>query len=134
MCKGCAQGVAHDYGLPAQEGHGEVERLGQVEAGHVSREQNVGPDRGIEKRLFHDNGTLSIQTRIERHEQIVGMAYIAAKTSRIRLVAAVLVVLPPQPETATHKTTQNASRAAKRWCGDTGMRRFTRTHSGMRRS
>ena len=25
----------------------------------------------IEKRLFHDNGTLSIQTRIERHEQIL---------------------------------------------------------------
>ncbi len=26
---------------------------------------------GIEKRLFHDNGTTSIQTRIERHEQIL---------------------------------------------------------------
>lgn len=26
---------------------------------------------GIEKRLFRDNGTLSIQTRIERHEQIL---------------------------------------------------------------
>ena len=25
----------------------------------------------IEKRLFKDNGTLSIQTRIERHEQIL---------------------------------------------------------------
>jgi len=25
----------------------------------------------IEKRLFRDNGTLSIQTRIERHEQIL---------------------------------------------------------------
>ena len=25
----------------------------------------------IEKRLFQDNGTLSIQTRIERHEQIL---------------------------------------------------------------
>ena len=26
---------------------------------------------GIEKRLFHDNGTTSMQTRIERHEQIL---------------------------------------------------------------
>ena len=25
----------------------------------------------IDKRLFHDNGTISIQTRIERHEQIL---------------------------------------------------------------
>ena len=25
----------------------------------------------IENRLFHDNGTLSIQTRIERHEQVL---------------------------------------------------------------
>ena len=25
----------------------------------------------IEKRLFHDNGTTSMQTRIERHEQIL---------------------------------------------------------------
>ena len=27
----------------------------------------------IEKRLFRDNGTLSIQTRIERHEQILNV-------------------------------------------------------------
>lgn len=26
---------------------------------------------GIDKRLFHDNGTTSMQTRIERHEQIL---------------------------------------------------------------
>ena len=26
---------------------------------------------GIEKRLFHDNGTLSIQTRLEKHESIL---------------------------------------------------------------
>ncbi len=25
----------------------------------------------IEKRLFRDNGTLSIQTRIDRHEQVI---------------------------------------------------------------
>ena len=33
---------------------------------------------------------------LERHEQLIGMAWIAAKTSRIRLVAAVLVV-PHRP-------------------------------------
>ena len=25
----------------------------------------------IDKRLFHDNGTLSIQTRLDRHEQVI---------------------------------------------------------------
>lgn len=25
----------------------------------------------IEKRLFHDNGRLSIQTRLDRHEQVI---------------------------------------------------------------
>ncbi|MDD5707418.1 MAG: hypothetical protein PHR35_15960 [Kiritimatiellae bacterium] len=32
----------------------------------------------IEKRLFRDNGTLSIQTRIERHEQILKVLLWAA--------------------------------------------------------
>lgn len=32
----------------------------------------------IEKRLFKDNGTLSIQTRIERHEQILRVLLWAA--------------------------------------------------------
>ena len=40
------------------------------ECGEVSRRVLEKLD-SIEKRLFHDNGTLSIQTRIERHEQIL---------------------------------------------------------------
>ena len=51
----------------------------------------------IEQRLFHDNGTLSIQTRIERHEQIlkvllwassivVGIFLAAAVTGAIMMV------------------------------------------------
>lgn len=26
----------------------------------------------IEQRLYHDNGTLSIQTRLDRHERVIG--------------------------------------------------------------
>jgi hypothetical protein len=37
---------------------------------HTHRELLAKMD-GIEKRLFYDNGTKSIQTRIERHEQIL---------------------------------------------------------------
>ena len=40
------------------------------ECGEVSRRVLEKLD-SIEKRLFHDNGTISIQTRIERHEQIL---------------------------------------------------------------
>ncbi len=45
---------------------------------YIAREEYVESHRRIlekleliEKRLFRDNGTLSIQTRIERHEQIL---------------------------------------------------------------
>ena len=44
---------------------------------HTTAEMLAGqqkiPDKleSIEQRLFHDNGTLSIQTRIERHDQIL---------------------------------------------------------------
>jgi hypothetical protein len=40
------------------------------ECGEVSR-RVLEKLESIDKRLFHDNGTLSIQTRIERHEQIL---------------------------------------------------------------
>lgn len=42
----------------------------------------------IEKRLFKDNGTLSIQTRIERHEQILRVLLWAAS-----IVAGTLLTL-----------------------------------------
>ena len=42
----------------------------QGECGEISRRVLEKLD-SIEKRLFRDNGTLSIQTRIERHEQIL---------------------------------------------------------------
>ncbi len=40
------------------------------ECGEISRRVLEKLD-SMEKRLFRDNGTLSIQTRIERHEQIL---------------------------------------------------------------
>jgi hypothetical protein len=40
------------------------------ECGEVNRRVLEKLD-SIERRLFRDNGTLSIQTRIERHEQIL---------------------------------------------------------------
>ncbi len=41
-----------------------------AECGEISQRLFEKLD-SIEKRLFKDNGTLSIQTRIERHEQIL---------------------------------------------------------------
>lgn len=41
-----------------------------AECGETSR-RVLEKLESIEKRLFKDNGTLSIQTRIERHEQIL---------------------------------------------------------------
>ena len=40
------------------------------ECGEISR-RVLEKLESMEKRLFRDNGTLSIQTRIERHEQIL---------------------------------------------------------------
>jgi hypothetical protein len=40
------------------------------ECGEISR-RVLEKLESMEKRLFKDNGTLSIQTRIERHEQIL---------------------------------------------------------------
>jgi len=34
-------------------------------------QQVLGKLDSIEKRLFRDNGTLSIQTRLDRHEQVI---------------------------------------------------------------
>jgi probable F420-dependent oxidoreductase len=45
---------------------------------------------------YSESGEFYEDAPTERHEQLIGMAYIAAKTSRIRLVAAVLVV-PHRP-------------------------------------
>jgi hypothetical protein len=42
----------------------------QEECGEISR-RVLEKLESIEKRLFKDNGTLSMQTRIERHEQIL---------------------------------------------------------------
>ncbi len=45
----------------------------------------------IERRLFHDNGTLSIQTRIDRHEQILkGLLWVTSVTVGTALTAVVL--------------------------------------------
>ena len=36
-----------------------------------SQQQVMEKLEGIDKRLFHDNGTLSVQTRLDRHEQFI---------------------------------------------------------------
>lgn len=56
----------------------------------------VLPDTKVPGYPYSESGAFYEEAPTERHEQIVGMAYIAAKTSRIRLVAAVLVV-PHRP-------------------------------------
>ncbi len=56
----------------------------------------VLPDTKVPGYPYSESGEFYEDAPTERHEQLVGMAYIAAKTSRIRLVAAVLVV-PHRP-------------------------------------
>src|SRR5689334_17133482 len=56
----------------------------------------VLPDTKVPGYPYSESGAFYEEAPTERHEQLVGMAYIAAKTSRIRLVAAVLVV-PHRP-------------------------------------
>jgi probable F420-dependent oxidoreductase len=56
----------------------------------------VLPDTKVPGYPYSESGEFYEEAPIERHEQLVGMAWIAAKTSRIRLVAAVLVV-PHRP-------------------------------------
>src|SRR4029077_18294843 len=56
----------------------------------------VLPDTKVPGYPYSESGQFYEEAPIERHEQLIGMAYIAAKTSRIRLVAAVLVV-PHRP-------------------------------------
>ena len=56
----------------------------------------VLPDTKVPGYPYSESGEFYEEAPIERHEQLIGMAWIAAKTSRIRLVAAVLVV-PHRP-------------------------------------
>ncbi len=56
----------------------------------------VLPDTKVPGYPYSETGEFYESAPIERHEQLIGMAYVAAKTSRIRLVAAVMVV-PHRP-------------------------------------
>ena len=56
----------------------------------------VLPDTKVPGYPYSETGAFYEEAPTERHEQLMGMAYIAAKTSRIRLVAAVMVV-PHRP-------------------------------------
>jgi probable F420-dependent oxidoreductase len=56
----------------------------------------VLPNTKVPGYPYSESGEFYEDAPLERHEQIVGMTWIAAKTSRIRLVAAVLVV-PHRP-------------------------------------
>jgi len=50
----------------------------------------VLPDTKVPGYPYSESGAFYEEAPLERHEQLMGMAWIAAKTSRIRLVAAVL--------------------------------------------
>ena len=56
----------------------------------------VLPDTKVPGYPYSESGEFYEDAPTERHEQLIGMAWIAAKTERIRLVAAVLVV-PHRP-------------------------------------
>ena len=56
----------------------------------------VLPDTRVPGYPYSESGEFYEDAPTARHEQLIGMAYIAAKTTRIRLVAAVLVV-PHRP-------------------------------------
>ncbi|HJQ56536.1 MAG TPA: LLM class F420-dependent oxidoreductase [Vineibacter sp.] len=56
----------------------------------------VLPDTKVPGYPYSESGAFYEEAPTERHEQLIAMAYIAAKTTRIRLVAAVLVV-PHRP-------------------------------------
>jgi probable F420-dependent oxidoreductase len=56
----------------------------------------VLPDTKVSGYPYSESGEFYEDAPTERHEQLIGMAYIAAKTTRVRLVAAVLVV-PHRP-------------------------------------
>jgi probable F420-dependent oxidoreductase len=56
----------------------------------------VLPDTKVPGYPYSESGEFYEDAPTERHEQLIGMAYIAAKTTRVRLVAAVLVV-PHRP-------------------------------------
>jgi hypothetical protein len=56
----------------------------------------VLPDTKVPGYPYSESGEFYEDAPTERHEQLLAMAYIAAKTTRIRLVAAVLVV-PHRP-------------------------------------
>lgn len=56
----------------------------------------VLPDTRVPGYPYSETGEFYESAPIERHEQLMGMAYIAAKTTRVRLVAAVMVV-PHRP-------------------------------------
>jgi probable F420-dependent oxidoreductase len=56
----------------------------------------VLPDTKVPGYPYSESGEFYEDAPTERHEQLIAMGYIAAKTSRIRLVAAVLVV-PHRP-------------------------------------
>src|SRR5437868_12371756 len=56
----------------------------------------VLPDTKVPGYPYSESGEFYEESPIERHEQLIGMAWVAAKTERIRLVAAVLVI-PHRP-------------------------------------
>jgi probable F420-dependent oxidoreductase len=62
----------------------------------------VLPDTKVPGYPYSESGTFYEDAPTERHEQLIGMAWIAAKTNRIRLVAAVLVV-PHRPAVLSAK-------------------------------
>lgn len=49
----------------------DAEKCGTREGCSEANRQVLGKLESIERRLFRDNGSVSIQTRIDRHEQVL---------------------------------------------------------------
>src|SRR5258707_1402883 len=63
----------------------------------------VLPDAKVPGYPYSESGEFYEAAPTERHEQLVSMAWIAARTTRIRLVAAVAGVPPRPPRVAAPK-------------------------------
>ena len=84
------------------------------ECGEISRRVLEKLD-SMEKRLFRDNGTLSIQTRIERHEQILHGLLWALSI----IVGTVLTAAAPSSRRSTSSRSASPSVTAssdQSWC------------------
>ena len=92
----------------------------------------VLPDTKVPGYPYSESGEFYEDAPTERHEQLIGMAYIAAKTTRIRLVAAVLVV-PHRPAVLAAKMLATLDVLSRRTAGRRHRRRLAEDRVRRRR-